>query len=70
MIERYFRGVQQPHIHIAELAADLAFLPGPPERALEIAKSFSACEKVTAQLEFVTDKGEINGKMVCVTSPA
>ena len=67
MITRYFKGAQ-PHINIAEIAAELAFLPGPPERALEIAKNFSHCTRVTAQREFVTYKGELAGKEVCVTS--
>ena len=38
------------------------FLPGPPERALEIAKKFPSYEKVTEQREFVTYKGEIENK--------
>ncbi|MBE0516459.1 MAG: hypothetical protein IBX41_03570 [Methanophagales archaeon] len=53
MIERYFKGVQ-PHINIERIEAGIAFLPGPPERALELAKQFSNCEKVTEQREFVT----------------
>jgi hypothetical protein len=32
MIARYFKGIQ-PHINIAEIEAEIAFLPGPPERA-------------------------------------
>ncbi|MDI6885233.1 MAG: nucleoside phosphorylase [archaeon] len=67
MFERYFKGVQ-PHINIEKIEAEVAFLPGPPERALELAKQFSTCEKVTEQREFVTYKGEVNGKNVCVTS--
>ena len=67
MFERLFKGVQ-PHINIEEIEAEIAFLPGAPERALEIAKKFSSCEKVAEQREFVTYKGEIEGKNVCVTS--
>ncbi|HUV02800.1 MAG TPA: hypothetical protein VMW67_05075 [Desulfobacteria bacterium] len=67
MIARYFKGVQ-PHINIVEIEAEIAFLPGPPERALEIAKKFSNCERVTVQREFVTYKGELVGKEVCATS--
>ncbi|MBN1763364.1 MAG: hypothetical protein JW878_09890 [Methanomicrobia archaeon] len=67
MIARYFKGIQ-PHINLAEIAAEIAFLPGAPERALEIAKNFSNCTRVTAQREFVTYKGELEGKEVCATS--
>ncbi len=67
MIERYFKGVQ-PHLNIEKLEAELAFLPGPPERSLQIARNFSPCEKVTEQREFVTYQGVINGIKVCVTS--
>ena len=67
MFERLFKGVQ-PHINIEEMEAEIAFLPGAPERALGIAKKFSSCEKVAEQREFVTYKGEIEGKNVCVTS--
>ena len=68
-MERYFNGTQ-PHINIEkkEIEAEIAFLPGAPERALEIAKKFSSYEKVTEQREFVTYKGEIEGKKVCVIS--
>jgi len=66
-MERYFKGIQ-PHINIAKIEVELAFLPGPPERVLEIADNFSSYEKVTAQRDFVTYKGEIEGKNVCVTS--
>ena len=52
-MERYFKGVQ-PHINIKRIEAEIVFLPGPPERALAIAKKFSSCEKVTEQREFVT----------------
>ena len=67
MIERYFKGMQ-PHINIEKIEAEIAFLPGAPERALEIAKKFSAYDKVTEQREFVTYKGDREGKNVCVTS--
>ena len=60
-MKRYFKGTQ-PHINLAKLEAELAFLPGPPERALEIAKNFSSYEKVMEQREFVTYKGEIENK--------
>lgn len=63
MIEKYFESVQ-PHINIDEIEAELVFLPGPPERAFEITKGFSACAKVTAQREFVTYKGKVYGKKV------
>ena len=46
----------------------MLFLPGPPEKALEIAKKFSSYEKITEQREFVAYKGEIEGKNVCVAS--
>jgi hypothetical protein len=38
-MERYFKfkGIQ-PHITIVRIEAEIAFLPGPSERALEIAK--------------------------------
>ena len=67
VMERYFKGIQ-PHINIEKIEAEIAFLPGPPERALEIAKKFSSYEKVTEQREFVTYKGEIEGRNACVTS--
>ena len=67
MMKRYFKGIQ-PHINIERIEAEIAFLPGPPERALEIAKNFSSYEKVTEQRGLVTYKGEIEGKNVCVTS--
>lgn len=66
-MERHFKGTQ-PHITIDKIEAEIAFLPGPPERALEIAEKFSSYEKVTEQREFVTHTGEIEGKNVCVTS--
>lgn len=67
MFERYFKGTQ-PHINLAKLEAELAFLPGPPERALAIANKFAPHEKVTEQREFVTYKCETDGKTVCATS--
>ncbi len=66
-MERYFKGIQ-PHINIENIEAEIAFLPGPPERALEIAKNFTSYEKVTEQREFVTYKGDIESQNVCVTS--
>ena len=67
MMERYFKGVQ-PHINIEKIEAEIAFLPGPPERTFEVAKNFSVYDKVTEQRGFVTHKGEIKGKDVCMTS--
>jgi len=61
MMQRYFKGVQ-PHINTEKIEAEIAFLPGPPERALEIAKKFSSYEKVTEQREFVTYKGKHGGR--------
>ena len=61
MMKRYFKGIQ-PHINIEKIEAEIAFLLGSPERAWEIAKNFSSYEKVTEQREFVTYKGEIEGK--------
>jgi uridine phosphorylase len=66
-MEKYFKGTQ-PHINIENIEAELAFLPDPPERALTIANNFSSYEKVTEQRDFVTYKGETDGKTVCVTS--
>jgi uridine phosphorylase len=60
-VERHFKGVQ-PHITIDKIEAEIAFLPGPPERALEIAEKFSSYEKVTEQREFVTYKGKHGGR--------
>ena len=36
-MKRYFKGVQ-PYINIDKIEARIAFLPGPPESALAIAK--------------------------------
>ena len=55
-MKRYFKGVQ-PHINIDKIESEVAFLPGPPERAFEIAKKFSSYEKITEQREFATYKG-------------
>ena len=60
-MQRYLKGIQ-PHINIEKIEAGIAFLPGPPERAFEIAKKFSSYEKVTEQRGFVTYKGEIENK--------
>jgi uridine phosphorylase len=57
MMKRYFKGIQ-PHKNIDKIEGEIAFLPGSPERALEIAKKFSSYEKVTEQRELVTYKGE------------
>ena len=57
MMKRYFKGAQ-PHINIDKIEAEIAFLPDPPERALEIAKKFYSYEKVTEQWEFATYKGD------------
>ena len=56
MRERYFKGTQ-PRITIDKIEAEIAFLPGTPERALEIGEKFSSYQKVTEQREFVTHKG-------------
>jgi len=61
MMERYFKGVP-PHIDIDKIEAEIAFLPGSPERALKIAKNFSSYEKVTEQRGFVTYKGKYGGR--------
>ena len=61
MMERYFKGTQ-PHINIDKTEVEIAFLPGSPEKALEIAKKFSSYEKVTERRGFVTYKGEIENK--------
>jgi len=63
-MKRYFKfkGIQ-PHINIEKVEAEIAFLPGSPERALEIAKNFSSYEKVTEQRGFVTYKGEKKGRL-------
>lgn len=68
-MKRYFKGTQ-PHINIEQIEAKLAFLPGPPERALAIANIFASYEKVTKQREFATYKCETEGKTVCVISTA
>ena len=47
---------------MVKIEAEIAFLFGPPERALEIAKNFSSYEKVTGQREFVTYKGKHGGR--------
>jgi hypothetical protein len=65
MMERYFKGIQ-PHITIEKIETEIAFLLGPPERALEIAKNFSSYENVTGQREFVTYKGK-HGSRECDT---
>ena len=46
-MEKYFEGTQ-PHINIEKIEAEIALLPGPPERALEIAKVFSSYLSLTA----------------------
>ena len=61
MKERYFKGTP-PRITIDKIEAEIAFLFGPPERALEIAEKFSSYEKVTEQREFVTYKGKHGGR--------
>jgi len=62
MMQRYFKGVQ-PHINQAKLEAELAFLPGPPERALAIANKSTSYEKVTEQRDSVTYKCETEVKL-------
>ena len=61
MMKRYYKGVQ-PHKNIDKIEAEIAFLPGPTERALEIAKIFSSYEEVTEQRGFVTYKGDRENK--------
>ncbi len=63
MMERYFKfkGIQ-PHITIDKIEAEIVFLPGPPERALEIAEKSSSYENVTEQREFVTYKCKHGGR--------
>jgi len=61
MMQRYFKGIP-PHINTDKIEAEIVFLPGLPERALEITKKFPSYEKVTEQREFVTYKGEIENK--------
>lgn len=61
IMKRYFKGIQ-PHVNIEKIEVEIAFLPGPPERAFEVAKKFSSYEKVTEQRGFVTYKGEIENK--------
>ena len=60
-MKRYFKGIP-PHINIEHIEAEIAFLPGPPDRALEIAEKYSPYEKVTEQREFVTYKGKHGGR--------
>jgi hypothetical protein len=56
-----FKGIP-PQITIVRIEAEIAFLFGPPERALEIAKNFSSYEKVAEQRGFVTYKGKHGGR--------
>ena len=60
-MKRYFKGIQ-PQITIVRIEAEIAFLPGPPERALKIPEKYSFYEKVTEQREFVTYKGKHGGR--------
>lgn len=48
-MQRYYKGVQ-PHINIDKIEAEIAVLPGPPERAFEIAKKFSSYFFLTASI--------------------
>jgi purine-nucleoside phosphorylase len=61
MMERHFKGTP-PHINIDKIEAEIAFLPGLPERTFGIAEKFSSYEKVTEQREFVTYKGKHGGR--------
>ena len=61
MKERYFKGTP-PRITIDKIEAEIAFLPGTPERVLEIAKNFSSYKNVTEQRGFVTYKGKHGGR--------
>ncbi len=56
-MERYFKfkGIP-PHITIVRIEAEIAFLFGPPERALEIAEKSSSYEKVTEQRDLLRIK--------------
>jgi uridine phosphorylase len=56
-----FKGIP-PQITIVRIEAEIAFLPGTPERALEIAEKSSSYEKVTEQRGFVTYKGKHGGR--------
>jgi uridine phosphorylase len=47
-MKRYFKGIQ-PQITIVRIEAEIAFLPGTPERTLEIAKKSGSHENVTEQ---------------------
>ena len=38
---RYYNG-KQPHVGMAKIEAEIAFLPGPPEKASAIAKNFTS----------------------------
>ena len=60
-MERHFEGTP-PRITIDKIEAEIAFLPGTPERGLEIAEKFSSYEKVTEQRGFVTHKGKHCGR--------
>ncbi len=61
MRERYFKGTQ-PRITIEKIEAGIAFLPGTPERTLEIAKKSGSHENVTEHRGFVTYKGKHGGR--------
>jgi hypothetical protein len=63
IMKRYFKfKCIQPHINIEHIEAEIDFLPGPSERAFEIAEKFPSYEKVTEQREFVTYKGKHGGR--------
>ena len=64
-IENSFKDASELEDTDKEGHGDCFFLPGPPERALEIAKKFSSYEKVTEQRGFVTYKGE-NRRAECL----
>ncbi|HID20533.1 MAG TPA: hypothetical protein EYP28_06330 [Methanophagales archaeon] len=60
-MKRHFKGIQ-PHITIEKIEAEIVFLSGPPERALEIEEKYSSYETVTEQRGFVTYKGKHGGR--------
>jgi len=47
---------------MVKIEAEIAFLPGLPERALGIAGKSSSYEKVAEQREFATYKGKHGGR--------
>jgi hypothetical protein len=62
-MKRYFKGIP-PHINTEKIEAEIAFLLGPPERALEIAKKKILILREGNGTEggFVTYKGKYGGR--------